>query len=201
MILVSLAVPSIGESVERSRMVRDAAQLRQNMAVLGLYANDHQDIFPVAHPTALFSAREWHRACVAGGYFRSSSEADPAAVRKFGVITLHMSMCLTADSDYMLPGRTLPPGALLSAPVRQHEVAYPSDKGAMLKQFSDDRTLNEGGVWFCCGDPWRAPAVMCDSSVTIADYYAYTGGAYPLVIDGVGIPIWSTWGGYLGRDR
>lgn len=204
MILISMIVAPLGQSMERSRMVRDGAQLRQNMAVLGLYSNDYQDMYPIGHATAFRSARYWHHAAVAGGYLRSSAEADPAAQKRYGVITLHMSMSLAADPDDMLPGRSLPAGVIKSVPVRHHDVLYPSDKGAMVKFYSEGGPHPQRdavGRWFCCGDPWTVPAAMCDGSVTFSDYYAYTGGVYPLVIDGVGVPIWSTWGGCSGRDR
>jgi type II secretory pathway pseudopilin PulG len=201
MILLGLLAPAVGRSMESARMTRDLAQLQQCMTLVGLYAADYRDIFPVADSNPFRAGESWHSALQAAGYVKSPAEVDPAAFRRFGRVTFYLSVCLAYSPERMLPGQTLPAMKAVSRAVYQHSVPYPSGKGAMLKGNSGEGTVTEGAHWWCCVDRWCAPVAMCDGSAMLADYLAMNHGRAPVVVDQVGIPVWSTWGGYLGRDR
>lgn len=200
-VLIGLVLPSIGRSVEASRRIRDGTQLRQSAALVHLYCSDHGDVIPIAHNNAFQSTWYWPGPIVMGGYAQSRASIDPVGVRASNEVTYWLSVCMVYDPDRMLPGRTVPPSSALSRGVRLSNVPYPSDKALLLKFSSNGKTLNEGGEWFCCGARWTTPIAMCDASVMESDYLRLSNGASPVVIDLVGMPAYSTWGGYTARDR
>lgn len=201
LILLGVLAPAIGQSAEHARMVRDAAQLQQCMTLVSLYASDHRGAFPVSDSNPFRASERWYAELQSAGYIASPLEVDPAAYRKFGTVTFHLSVCLVYSPDHMLPGRTLPVDKAISSVVWQHSVPYPSSKGGMLKRDSGEGTVADGAHWFCCVVRWRAPVVMCDNSALITDSIEMNHGRPPLIVDWIGAPVWTTWGGYLGRDR
>lgn len=205
LILLGLLAPSISRSMNEARLTADAGTLKQNVALVMLYCNDHSEVFPVSDALAFRATDTWYKALDL-----SAAEVDPYPVKRFGEMTMRLSVCMVYDAEHMLPGRTLAPGEARSTDVRLAQVVYPSDKGLMLKfrggmsvpRIPGNVTHMEGvtGQW-CCGPRWRTPVAMTDCSILTTDYLTLTGGEYPLVVDLVGMPVFSTWGGYLGRDR
>lgn len=201
MILLSFAAPAIGRSMATARQTRDAGQLRQNFTLVSQYVHEHRDVYPVAHENAPLAGWEWYRALHAGGYFSTPGDADPYGYRAYRNIRYVMSWCLMYDPDRMLPGRTVPPEQATSRAVRQHMVSYPSHKGAMVQERGAGGYYPADPHAFCCTMRWKAPVVFCDSSLIIADHIELNAGEPAVVVDLVGMPVISTWGGYLGRDR
>jgi type II secretory pathway pseudopilin PulG len=201
MILVSMVLPTVGRSIERGRQTRDSVQLRQNFTLVTQYAHDHKGVYPVASASALSSGRHWYRALLATGMIQSPAEVDPAAYRRWGDVTLHLSVSLVCDPSNVIPGQSMPLGLLPAAAVTEHRVSFPMLKGAMLKTNSGGAQHPETMGWFCCTTRWRAPVTMCDGATFITDYIEISGGVPPVIVDSIGIPVWTTWGGALGRDK
>lgn len=201
LVLLGIALPAAGGSIAHARLTRNIVQVRQDLTLISTYSNDHKDVYPIAHPLALISAYYWYRPLEKLQYISNPSAVDPAGVRKAGGVTLMMSMCMVRNTREMQPGWTVPEEVAGSAPVYQHQVTYPSAKGLMVQLF-DRWTPDPSYGFFCCsGKPWRAAAGFADGSATSGTRFDFSGG-HPITLkDGVGIPIFSTWGGYLARDR
>ena len=142
------------------------------------------------------------RAMVNAGFVQRKSQLDPVAERQFGPVNLiDLSVCLVYDPSRMAPGYTVPVDQARSMPVGEHQVAFPSDKGMLIRQVADPTPAGVSGA-FCCAGPFvKVPIAMCDGAAITADRSQLLGGQTPVVIDLVGIPVFSSWGGYLARDR
>jgi type II secretory pathway pseudopilin PulG len=140
MILIGLAMPSVGGAMQRARQTQDLAQLQQNERAASAYLTDWKDVFPLADGNAQRCASLWFQALVRGGHLDGdlSSEpdavtaADPYGVRKFGSVRFLQSVCMTYDVEHMTRGRTVPVQFQTARPVHAGEVVYPSLKGWML---------------------------------------------------------------------
>ena len=71
----------------------------------------------------------------------------------------------------------------------------------MIQLYTDYRS--RGGEFFCCsgGDLVPVPAAMADGSAEVGALRDFRGGDPVLVQDDIGIPVFSTWGGYRARDH
>lgn len=201
LILISLALPSMARSIESSRNLRDCAQIRQNHAIVTLYATDHKEVFPIVHQNAFLAGIYWWKSVERAGYVSSPREVDPRIFDRFGVVTIALSVCLVYKPERMLPGFTVPIGQALSDPVRLSQVSFPSSKGGLFRRESGEGSVNEGARWHCCVVPWDAAVGFCDGSAIVTNYLQLSGGTQPLRVDEIGVPVWTTWGGYLARDR
>jgi competence protein ComGC len=202
MVLVSLLVPALARSSDRARTVRDMATMRQNSAAIAAYTSDYQDIHPIAFSTASQSASYWYQPLVARGYIGTVASVDPSSHRRTGGVMAFMSVCMVMDPDLMLPGRTRPFTTVPSYAVRLASVPYPSLKGQVFKMGDTGLLYEQGGRYLCCQPPyWRAPIAMCDGSTLTASMLELNGGTPPLIVDHIGAPVWTSWGGYAARDR
>ncbi|MCE7974096.1 MAG: prepilin-type N-terminal cleavage/methylation domain-containing protein [Leptolyngbya sp. PLA1] len=200
--LVSFFIPALAKAAESGRRTQDAATARQNVALVAMYASDHKDMHPIAADRAFAAALRWYEPLVTGGYVNVAADVDPRISRKNGGITMVLSVCMTLDPEMMIPGRTMPPTVARATGVRMTSIPYPSSKGQIIKASSDGTTPQEGGRYYCCaGPPWKTAIAMCDGSAVTADAWELNGGLPPLIIDQVGSPAYSSWGGFLARDR
>lgn len=198
-ILMGLLLPTLGSSWDLAQRTRDLAQLRSNITLIGNYTNDHKDIYPIGFESAEGSAIYWHSAMIRGGYLASQMEADPIGKSKYDNVRFWMSQCITFTPRLMLPGATIPVEDQTSFPVRVDQVTYPAAKGLMF-QMSSDTPLNAKNT-FCCVMDWKAPVGFADGSGELGSYLDYNQGNRPIIVDLIGMPVFTTWGGYLARDR
>lgn len=112
-----------------------------------------------------------------------------------------MSMCLVYDPDLMDPLRPVQPNETRSVPIRHSQLLYPSSKGVLLMMNDGRGLFEEGGRWFCCSSRWKVPVAMGDGSVIVGDHLDFSFGRPVIVTGALGIPVFSTWGGYRARDR
>ena len=107
-----------------------------------------------------------------------------------------LSLCMTYNPARMRPGFTEPPDDQGAFPVYQHNVTYPSAKGLMVQLFRD------GGAFCCAGPAVVVPIAMADDSCLVASRFMFTQGE-PIFWnnDQIGMPVWSTWGGCMARDK
>lgn len=201
LVLVSMFVPTIAKTMEETRNTRDAAQLRQNVTLVDLYCNDHKGVYPVSHVNAWVSSMNWYRTMNALGLIQSAQDADPNGMKIHGEVRFWLSVCLVYSPEYMRPGYTLRMDDSIASAVRQDQVIYPSSKGSMLRFDNGYPSVAEGRRAWCCGPRWRTPIGFADGSILITDYMVFTNYQEPVIVDRVGLPVYSTWGGYEGRDR
>lgn len=83
--LVSLALATLGQSWQRSRMVRDGVQLRQNFALVTQYAQDHRDTYPVARENAFDASHYLVRRAEACGVDSEHCGGGPGGVQALGI--------------------------------------------------------------------------------------------------------------------
>lgn len=198
-ILLALILPALGSSWDLAQRTRDLGQLRNNVTLIGNYTNDYRDIYPIGFEGAGSSATRWHVAMLEGGYISSEEEADPIGTSRYDNMRFWMSKCMVFTPRLMLPGATIPVDDQMSVAVKVHQVTYPSAKGLMY-QWSSDAPL-DGRNYFCCVIDWKAPVGFADGSGELGSYLDYNAGIRPVIVDTIGIPVFTTWGGYLARDR
>lgn len=205
-ILASLMLPMLGKSVAQARLVAGLAQIQQNVAAIQAYTMQSRDIYPIAHANAHGCMSRWEECLVAAGLVPTIESTDAVGYRTVGWNRIVLSLSMLADADRMILGRTLAPNQLASSPVGVHQVTYPSQKGLMVQRCYTcplAQWHRISSTWyFCCGTPpITAPVAMADLSLMAADRTQFIGGEDPVVIDDVGAPVSSTWGGYRARDR
>lgn len=199
-VLVSLALPSIGRTVDRSRLVADGARLRENAILVKSYTHDNRGLYPLADSNAFLASAQWYTPLVKGGSLSSPSDADPYLVRPGYEMRFWLSLAMVYDSEKMVPGRTVDPSLADSTFVRDSDIVYPSLKGEMLR-YRSGLPAWEGGVVFCCGPRWITPVSMVDLSIRLGTYMDFPGAGGPIApVDQIGAPVFSTWYGFRGRD-
>lgn len=198
-ILLALILPALGSSWDLATRTRDLGQLRNNVTLIGNYTNDYRDIYPIGFESAELSAIYWHGAMISGGYLASQMEADPIGKSRYDYVRFWMSQCMTFTPRLMLPGVTIPVEEQKAVAVRTDQVTYPSAKGLMFQMTTDVPVSLENK--FCCVMDWKAPVGFADGSGELGSYLDYNAGKRPVIVDTIGIPIFTTWGGYLARDR
>lgn len=198
-ILLGIALPSLGGAIASARLARTSATVKQNAALLHMYAADHREAFPMTAPLTDQAAHTWYRALM-GSYITSPSEVDPVGVRNFGKVLILMSKCMVSDPALMRPGFTRPPDQTPSVLVRHYQVTYPDRKGVLANMWLDPTPSSP--VAFCCAGPLIVvPVAMTEGSVMTGTRREFIGGNPAVVVDEIGIPVYSTWGGFLARDR
>jgi len=201
MVLVSMFVPAIAKSMEEARNTRDAAVLRQNAMLVDMYCNDHKGVYPIESSEPSTSTSYWYAPLIRTGLFMSESDVDPWGWRVRGNVRYIISYTMIERPETFRPGFVPPLELRQTSPIRQDQVFYPSNKGSMLRGWNGIVDPLNGGNYFCCGPRWRTPISMADGSGLTTDYLTLSGNVPPLVIDLVGVPVLSTWGGCQGRDR
>ena len=60
----------------------------------------------------------------------------------------------------------------------------------------------ENPIGFCCAGPLlTVPVAFVDGSMTTGNRLTFGQNQEPVLIDGIGMPVFSSWGGYLAIDR
>ncbi len=200
MIVVGLALPSLGAARDRARAVSLLAVLRQNSALVSVYATEWRDVYPLFNDSLSASSMAWFEPLKAAGIIENAEEIDREGIRLRGSVLYALSFAMLYDPALMRPGNTVPLRVARTRPVRQGQVVYPSAKG-MMWQYITTTGLVRGGFW-CCGTPWMTgPVTFADGSGVIAAARDFAPDGIIRLENGFGAPIASTWDGYLGRDR
>jgi prepilin-type N-terminal cleavage/methylation domain-containing protein len=198
-ILAGLMLPALGGAIEQSRLTRMMQQTAQDAALVTAWAHDHDDAYPIAEQYAIAAAHDWYKPLVSGGYLRSAREADPLTVGKNDVVAIKLSMCMVYDPKYMERGHTLPPDDAPSGEIRQYQVRFPSGKGMMLQVWKSPEPPY--GAFCCAGPLVEMPVAFADGSVISGTRLDFSRNTPIEVIDMIGMPVFSTWGGVHSRDR
>lgn len=198
-ILAGLLLPALGGVIAQSRLTRMMQQTAQDATLIIGWAHDHDDAYPIAHQYAIAAAHDWYKPLVSAGYFRSAHEADPLTMTKHDEVAIKLSMCMVYDPQYMERGHTLPADDAPSSEIRQHQVRFPSSKGMMLQIWHSPEPPY--GAFCCAGPLVEMPVAFADGSVTSGTRLDFSRNEPIEVIDMIGMPVFSTWGGVHSRDR
>lgn len=198
-IMAGLMLPALGGAIEQSRLTRMMQQSAQDAALVTAWAHDHDDAYPIAHQNAIAAAHGWYNPLVSAGYFQSAREADPLTMGKHNAVAIKLSMCMVYDPKYMERGHTLPPDDAPSAEIRQYQVRFPSGKGMMLQVWKSPEPPY--GAFCCAGPLVGMPVAFADGSVSSGTRLDFSRSEAIEVIDAIGMPVFSTWGGVHSRDR
>lgn len=202
LLLLGLILPAVGGAVASARLTRSANDIRQCGQLTSLYTAQFKSTYPFTPSDPFNASMNWSSPAAKAGLLASADAIDPIGVRKTGRVRYWMSVAMVYRPDRMHPGRTVPPEQAVAVPVREHQVTYPSDKGLFVQAFdATGPSVKSITWWFCCGRPQSAPVGMADGAVTIGTYLDFSRFRPVVVENNIGMPILSTWGGYLARDR
>lgn len=202
MVLVGLALPSVGRSREQAEKVAMASTVRQGAVAIQAYCNDHRGVYPMYDGYVVPGAMHWNVVLSRGRYLPSARAADPVGYRKYNWNRVRLSHCMLYPWDKMVPGRVEPTWAPLATPVFDHWVVYPSQKGLLILQCSYPAPTSPPGRCFV-GLPFPVyePVAFADTSTSIVSRFDLIGGEPVVTSWLVGYPVLSTWGGCRARDR
>jgi type II secretory pathway pseudopilin PulG len=207
MLLIALLLPTLSRSVEAGKLTRRVSLVQQNGTLIALYSTESRDLFPISSESVAEAYRNWWKPLVDAGIAESQAQVDPDGLSgPMGEILFFMSTCLVYDPARLRPSQTEPIDSAATTPVRQSQVQLPSSKGLLFQWAPPDGPPSQLDAWkgksFCCTpSSGPAPVAMCDGSgaaLTWRDFFIDFDG---LQEGWVGYPVWSTWNGYLGRDR
>jgi prepilin-type N-terminal cleavage/methylation domain-containing protein len=200
LVLISFALPSLGRARKQAEVLKKKVAVQQNSLALAIYASDHREYFPRAFANAQQAALYWYIPMVSGGYIPNQEASDPVGFSRFGFSTISLSQCVVCDPKSMRVGFTTPIPETKSSWVRMSQVSYPSHKGIMLELTREWASQNP--VRFCCTPPLlTVPVAFADGSIFEGTRLTFNQGQEPFLIDGIGLPVFSSWGGYLAFDR
>lgn len=201
-ILLGIVLPMLSGSANRARSVSSAARLADHAKSVLLYCADHKDVYPLGAANAFHAAIGWYQPLIQNGQFSEAAQVDPVGLRVGGIVTYRMSVAMVYTPERMRTGATLPPDEAMSSPVFQHQVAFPGSKGLLYQYYLAD--VSPPDYWCCAPQNVRknGPVAWCDGSVTVQAWQDLTGNSRePPIENSIGWPVYSTWNGYLGRDR
>lgn len=198
-LLVAIAAPLLGRSRDRARQVASMSGVKQSATIVLSYCADSYGVFPIAHENPFSSSRMWEHLLTRTGHLPSPQAADYTSSRSLPGSQVDLSVCLMYDADRMMMGRTVPIDQARCVPIMDAQVPYPADKGMLLLHCTD--AIPGSGNCFCCVKIIDVPVAMVDGSAMIGNRTTFVGGDVPVITDGVGEPIFSSWNGYRARDR
>ena len=198
MILVGVLMPTLGAAKKRAAQTRTAAAARSNAMAVMAYADDHDDIYPVAAPFVGNAMLDWEKPVLTGGYIEQYNQIDPQGQREIGENAFTLSGALVHPAAMMEPGATSPFDLAQSVAVRQHNVRHPSQKGMMVRWGQRENGNDIFWTWNPHDRPVE-PVAFCDASVAEARCTDFR-LAHDFFENWVGHPVLSTWSGARGLD-
>lgn len=203
MIVVGLSIPSLRGAMFRARQARELLHTANLAATCTLYVNDWKEIYPLGNDNAIRCTQAWNVALQAGGYISNLSDVDPDGYKTLPFSRYIQSMAMTCDPALMIQGHTRPEAEVKASAITVSAIVYPSRKGWInLLCYKCPRVYTTERDYFCCaGVGADVPAAMADGSTRIVNRYMLDWHAKQItVVDQVGVPLQSTWGGCLSWD-
>ncbi len=202
LVLLGLALPSLGRAKEHSDRVTLAVNVRQNAVAIQAYCNDHKGMYPKYDEYVVSGSVHWNILLARGGYLPSARAADPVGYRRYNSNRVRMSHCMLYPWEKMVPGAVEPTEKPLAIAVYDHWVTYPTQKGLLIPQCSGfaPRTP-ELRCFVVSPRAIHEPVAFADTSTSIVSRFDLIGGDPVITAGLVGYPVLSTWGGYRARDR
>lgn len=199
-VLLAVSLVALARSRKSGDMVHDLAQVRTLLQLLDMYAGSQDDLYPITEANPFLNCVMWSPALKRLGLMENArTDACIGAQGPGGHPDACLSVCMAYAADFMVLGHTQPPENARSAGVRHSQVASPAAKGVL---FDADVPGASGGVeYWCCELELPGPVGFADGSAEVGMWSDYLPTGVFQVIDRVGKPVFSTWNGFLGRDR
>ncbi len=199
-ILVGLLSPTLSGVSRRARLTRELLNAAQLSASVTQYTAQCKDVFPLVDENPFRCSWNWPRALVASGLLDNETQADAVGYRSsVPENRYHQSVCMTYDPERMVIGQTVSEVGARSTSVMLSNVTFPSRKvGLLLRRFD----IYDSQSAFCCASPTAdVPVALVDGSTIIGNSHRMVWHAEQItVVDGIGVPGYSTWGGYKSFD-
>jgi prepilin-type N-terminal cleavage/methylation domain-containing protein len=205
-VVISLFVSVASRVRKQSALTRDVSQIRQLSVVVAQYTNDFQDAYPFWHKSHFYNTQEWYKPMLRSGYFPDIASIDSFAVKHNERVRFMQSKCTSVDPKFMVLGSTVPPDMLEGRAMKTVHVRYQSQKGHLVRMFNSYRPGSSpyfsGGDFFCCSneDDSPAPIAAADGSTRVNAVVELIGGNPLIFVDGIGIPVLSSWNGIVAQD-
>lgn len=199
LILIGLLLPAVGGARARARGTRTAAAARSNGLAIVSYAQDHDDVFPIAANRVGTSMLDWEVPLLATGYIDVYEHIDPEGQREMGHHRFAFSGALMHPAALMEPDSTLPLDLAETIAIRQSQVSFPSQKGMLVQWVREEGGKDIFWSWNPYDRP-LAPVTFCDGSVSeyrCTDFRL----AHGFFENWVGHPVLATWSGHRGLDQ
>jgi prepilin-type N-terminal cleavage/methylation domain-containing protein len=204
-ILLGLALPTLGRVMFRARMTGRSASTNQITVALTAYAGDYQDLFPLAGDaeTSSQASQNYGTPLIAGGYFVSYHDMDPLGMRAHGWMTILLAETQVCRAVDLSPGAPVARAERRPFAVRWADTSFPSQKGILWHSWIMDTNPPGAGYWCCAPGQPKAPIAFADRSVREFAWSELvpTGELPPAggTID-AGRPVNTTWNGFRGVD-
>jgi type II secretory pathway pseudopilin PulG len=209
MVLIALAAPALGKSMQAARLTRSQVAVSQNAKLITLYASAYKDIAPIWSMSAEDNRELWCEAVRAIGLVTSWKEIDPEWIGgdagDLGTPGFYMNRAFHDRVDDLTPGQTEPEQWAVSDPVRVGSALYP-DKLILVSHLYRRLYRVHGdlrGAW-CCVTSIRThvgAVGFTDGHVESGYWTDFIAEDELVVENNVGWPAYSTWYGHRGRSK
>jgi prepilin-type N-terminal cleavage/methylation domain-containing protein len=195
-VLIGLTITVLGKARAAGRETQDLAKVRTIIQSIALYANDYDDLYPISEQNPFANWNGWIEAMKRAGIFQDPDRDAMIGNEWRRDAVMNVAVCY--NPSFMTVGNTIDQASAKSVGVRHAQVANPSALG-LISDMNIEGHPPQG--WWCGGLELRGPVGFCDGSAETGVWTDYLPTGTFQVIDAVGYPVLSTWGGYLGRDR
>jgi prepilin-type N-terminal cleavage/methylation domain-containing protein len=207
-VVVSLIVTGLARTRKTAGMTKDLALIRQNGAATLMYTGDFKDTFPILGRSAYDVMHWWYECLLATGHVASRQAVDPHYKEPpvHDRSRFQFTMTTSIAQQYFTPeGALRLPDTHLEAH-RVAQVTFPSHKGMIVRGWNGDfpyytpsSRLSQLNIEWFYGNS-RTPIAAFDGSARVDARASMIGGNPEFVISGIGLPLFSTWGGLNGVD-
>jgi prepilin-type N-terminal cleavage/methylation domain-containing protein len=197
-ILISFFMPAIAGARAKAELTAYQNVMRQNIAGLQLYCDGNAGVFPMFNTqSAVDSCILWFIPLHQEQIIKDVTDVDPITIARGDGHTIRMTLGAVYDARKLVPEIERDDKPTY---VRDAQFSYPSLKGLINRVATTSG--GDGNTWVTLTRPWAAPVAMGDGSVITGTWLDFVPGDYVYNIeDYYGVPVHSTWLGYLSRDR
>lgn len=199
-ILFSLLVPTLRGARQEARLTRLGAEIQQIAMAVNMYCDQSREAYPLADPlnTSKSSQEYWRP-------LRALDLLDEAgatlAAERFGI-----SLATMYNPEWMVYGQTRPEEPWDHPPQRiyRRQMVYPALKGLLFPQFEGIIPVGSIGpvsAWCCIPGSPSGFIAMGDGSAIRGTWEEFLPEGEMIIVDMIGMPVWTTWNGIRGRDR
>ncbi len=198
MVILGLLLPSLGKSRKAAENIVGLAGIRSNATLIQAYCAENAGVFPIAMQLPWGCSQFWAMPLRVAGFIAREEDTWIGSGDESKRVPCSMSAAAAMSPQQMVRGQTLPMNSVRSVPITMARVAFPSHKG--LLNIAGSRMNPPQQPW-CCGHQIVAPVAFFDGSAGEYAWQDFLEDGVLQIQDNVGIPVYSTWGGVLGRDR
>lgn len=207
MVLLGIFLPALSGTRQSAHTLKQSSQLRQLMVALSLYTDAWNDVYPLPDtkpstapgyldPSQPIEFGEpWWNGLINANIITEKEAFDDSG---YNVYNIAYSETLAYSPTILTPTTIIPWELRTLSPIRQHDVRYPSDKGAAHVVQTDYADVFS--PWCCLPDPAPGSVAFLDSSVSVMRWTDFP-EPNPMPILDIGMLIHTTWNGVRGKDR